>query len=411
MLVARERKIYRNFILSTGLVTALVLSVIFLDMAFRTRQLMNEENLIQARVLFNTIVLTRKWNANYGGVYVEKRPGVSSNPYLEDPDIRTSEGKVFTLRNPALMTREISEYAAREGLFRFHITSLKLLNPGNAADVFETEALREFERGNLKEMSKVENSNGRSSFRYMAPLYVDESCLQCHGRQDYRLGDVRGGISITFDIEDLQKKIKTNTFWIFFFGITSTAMLLGLIAVFMARLIKKLADARQQIERIAITDELTGLYNRRHVLDRFGEEFEKSARLKTNLSCIIADIDHFKNVNDRYGHLKGDGVLKEVGRLLKSTARAYDIAGRYGGEEFLIILPATSLEQAWNYGERIRMQVKETMMDDVQVTISMGVTEIQAGDASIDDLIRRADDALYRAKDAGRDRVDWLPRF
>ena len=201
-----------------------------------------------------------------------------------------------------------------------------------------------------------------------------------------------------------------NTFWIFFFGITSTAMLLGLISVFMARLIKKLADARQQIERIAITDELTGLYNRRHILGRFSEEFEKSARLKTHLSCIIADIDHFKDVNDRYGHLKGDGVLKDVGRLLKSTARAYDIAGRYGGEEFLIILPATSLEQAWNYGERIRMQVKETMMDDVQVTISMGVTGIQAGDASIDDLIRRADDALYRAKDAGRDRVDWLPR-
>ena len=89
MPVTEERNIYRKFIISTSLVIALVLSGIFLDMAIRTRQLINEENLIQARVVFNTILMTRKWNANYGGVYVEKKEGVESNPYLNNPDVRT----------------------------------------------------------------------------------------------------------------------------------------------------------------------------------------------------------------------------------------------------------------------------------------------------------------------------------
>ena len=137
MAAMREKNIYTTFIISTSLVIALVLSGIFLDMTIRTRQLLNEEKIIQARIVFNTIVLARKWNANYGGVYVEKKPGVESNPYLENPDIRTVDGRAFTLRNPAIMTREISEYAEKEGMFKFHITSLKLINPHNKPDEFE----------------------------------------------------------------------------------------------------------------------------------------------------------------------------------------------------------------------------------------------------------------------------------
>ncbi|OGW38659.1 MAG: hypothetical protein A2010_18435, partial [Nitrospirae bacterium GWD2_57_9] len=309
----------------------------------------------------------------------------------------------------ALMTREISELSGREGMFRFHLTSLKLLNPENKPDAFEEQALRMFERDGLKETSTVERINGRTIFRYMAPLYVEEDCLQCHGPQNYRSGDVRGGISISFDIEDLQQKISRNTFLIVLFGVSTTAILLGLIYFFTAQLIRKLADARRQIEKLAITDELTGLFNRRHILTRFNEEFEQGKRLNTCVCCIMADIDHFKAVNDKYGHLKGDAVLKSLGHLFKNMVRAYDIAGRYGGEEFLIILPDTRLEQAWNFAERIRMQAKESLNGDVKITISMGVTCIQDGDGSVDDMIRRADSALYKAKSAGRDRVEWIP--
>jgi diguanylate cyclase (GGDEF)-like protein len=406
MPVTEEKNIYRKFIISTSLVIALVLSGIFLDMAIRTKQLINEENLIQARVVFNTILLTRKWNANYGGVYVEKKEGVESNPYLKNPDVRTIDGRVFTKRNPALMTREIAEYAAQESLFKFHLTSLKLLNPHNQSDEFETQALQMFERGEKSEVGRVEQIHNRSYFRYMAPLYVEEECLQCHREQNYNIGDVRGGISITFDIEDIQHKLKLNTVSIIFFGTTTTSLLIWLIYFFMAQLIKKLAEARNRIENIAITDDLTGIFNRRHILSRFAEEFEKVKRLNTNLSCILADIDQFKSVNDTHGHLAGDEVLKEISHRIRNTIRAYDILGRYGGEEFLILMPDTGLEDAKYLAERIRAHVKDNPIISSKITISLGVTAMQAQDQSVDDVIKRADERLYRAKKSGRDRVE-----
>jgi len=405
MSAMKEKNIYKTFIMSTSLVIALVLSGIFLDMAIRTRQLLNEENIIQARIVFNTIVLARKWNANHGGVYVEKKKGVESNPYLENPDIRTVDGRVFTLRNPALMTREISEYAEKEGLFKFHITSLRLINPHNKPDEFEEKALRQFETGAVKELSRTELVNKRRYFRYMAPLYIEQDCLQCHKHQNYAIGEVRGGISISLDIEKLQSKISYNTITIVVFGIITTLLLLGLIYFFMSRLIKKLEEARQTIEKIAITDQLTEVFNRRHIMSRFEEEFEKFKRLKKKVSCIMADIDNFKAVNDSYGHLAGDQVLKAISHRIRNTVRAYDILGRYGGEEFLIIMPDTSVEDARELAERIRTRVKEETVNNATITLSLGVVCVEESDRSVDDIIRRADQNLYKAKKDGKDRV------
>ncbi|MGC1456030.1 MAG: diguanylate cyclase [Nitrospirota bacterium] len=401
----KENSIYKTFILSTSLVIALVLSGIFLDMAIRTRQLMNEENIIQARIVFNTIVLTRKWNASYGGVYVEKKKGMVSNPYLINPDIKTLDGRVFTLRNPAFMTREISEYAEKEGLFKFHITSLKLMNPHNEPDEFEKKALLQLETGTTKEVFRTELINNRTYFRYMAPLFIEKDCLQCHKHQNYDVGQVRGGISISFDIDDLQGKIRSNTIAIAVFGIITTLLLLGLIIYFMTRLIKSLDEARETIEKIAITDELTELFNRRHIILRFEEEFEKFKRLNTHVSCIMADIDNFKEINDSYGHLTGDRVLKVISARMADEVRAYDILGRYGGEEFLIILPETGLGEARGLAERIRTSVKEELIGKTSVTLSLGVVCVQSSDRTVDDVIRRADENLYKAKKDGKDRV------
>lgn len=405
MAAMKERNIYTTFIISTSLVIALVLSGIFIDMAIRTRQLLNEENIMQARIVFNAIVLARKWNANYGGVYVEKKEGVESNPYLENPDIRTVDGRIFTLRDPAFMTRELSEYAEKEEIFRFHITSLRLMNPHNKPDEFEEKALRQFETGAVKELSQTEVMNKRKYFRYMAPLYIEQDCLQCHKHQNYAIGEVRGGISISLDIEELQSKIRYNTITIVVFGIITTLLLLGLINLFMSRLIKKLDEARQTIEMIAITDQLTEIFNRRYIMSRIEEEFEKFKRLKKNVSCIMADIDNFKAINDAYGHLVGDQVLKEISHRIRNTLRAYDILGRYGGEEFLIIMPETSLEDAGGLAERIRIRVKEEPVNNATVTLSFGVVCVQEGDRTVDDIIRRADQNLYRAKKGGKDRV------
>src|SRR5208337_451022 len=321
MPVRKEKKIYRRFMISTSGVIALVLAMIFFDMAVRTRELINEENVIRARTLFRTILLTRQWNSDYGGVYVEKRPGVESNPYLKNPDITTRDGRIYTLRNPALMTRELSAYAEKDGLFRFHITSMTPMNPQNRPDAFEEEALKHFENGTRRDVFRTEVMNNRTYFRFMAPLYVEKSCLNCHRDEHYAVGDVRGGISITFDIEPIEQNLRFNTLAIIVFGVITTAFLLALIYYFASNLIKKLADARMQIEKNAITDDLTGMYNRRHILTRFSEEFEQGKRMNTNFSCIMADIDQFKAVNDQYGHLAGDEVLKEISRRFKSIIR------------------------------------------------------------------------------------------
>jgi diguanylate cyclase (GGDEF)-like protein len=409
----QERTIYRRYVLSTGLIFLLCLVVIFAMVTATNRKLIYEQAKTEARALFNSIVLTRKWNAVHGGVYVEKKEGMTSNPYLEDPDIIAADGRTFTMKNPALMTREISEYAEREGLFRFHITSLSPLNPDNTADAFEANALKRFEQGE-KEAFQSEQQQARMVFRYMAPLFVGPECLSCHAPQGYKVGQVRGGISITFDAKDIKKIQDTYTFIFIAFGFISIALLLGIGFYFTKRLIRQIAEARRRIETMAIVDELTGMFNRRHLLVRFNQEFGRARRLNKALACVMIDIDHFKGINDKYGHLAGDQLLKETAGLITGSIRTYDIAGRYGGEEFFVIFPDTSFEQARNLAERIRQVIGETLCIQAgipvsgPVTVSIGVASLSAADRSVNDLLLRADKGLYKAKGEGRNRVSWV---
>ena len=247
----------------------------------------------------------------------------------------------------------------------------------------------------------------------MAPLHVEEACLQCHAKQGYKVGDIRGGISILLDIENIHSKLRKNIYLIIFFSIASVSLLLGVIYLFTNRLIRKLVESRQKIEEMVMSDELTGIFNRRHSLMRFGEEFQKAKRFRSNLSCVMIDIDHFKNINDNYGHLIGDKVLKDFSLFLSKFIRAYDILGRYGGEEFLIVLPDTDLESTKHFAERLRREVREMLVikaDSYQInlTISLGVASLSKHDNILDDVLKRADDGLYKAKNTGRDRVAWI---
>jgi diguanylate cyclase (GGDEF)-like protein len=411
-LATKETRTYRLFIFYVGVVICLALSGIFIGTALQTKRLINDEILAEARAYFKHILITRKWNSDYGGVYVEKKEGMKSNPYLKDPDITAVDGTVYTKKNPALMTREISGHAKKKGLFTFNITSLKLINPNNVPDAFETRALRLFEGGKI-EVYETEEISERKHFRYMAPLYIDESCLQCHEEQGYNVGDIRGGISVTFDIESIQYRLSKNLYTILFLGIASMALLLGIVYLIERNLIRKLAKARKKIELAAMTDELTGIFNRRHVMKRFKEEFGRANRMGDNLGCILIDIDHFKRINDTYGHLVGDRVLQDVAKHLQGSIRTYDILGRYGGEEFLVVLPDTDCDHAATLTERIRESMKSGVIIEtdtkkeihISVTISAGVPGRLKEDRSVDNIIKRADDALYGAKQAGRDRV------
>jgi diguanylate cyclase (GGDEF)-like protein/PAS domain S-box-containing protein len=172
----------------------------------------------------------------------------------------------------------------------------------------------------------------------------------------------------------------------------------------------KAALALQQ--ELAHTDTLTGINNRRHLYELAEREFEIAARYHQPLSAIMFDIDHFKQVNDTYGHAIGDQVLQRVTEVTCAELRSADVIGRYGGEEFVIILPMTNAKQAYPLAERIRMGVAAirvpTEKGDAAVTLSIGIVEViySMQDGSAENLIRRADEAMYIAKQAGRNRTE-----
>ena len=169
----------------------------------------------------------------------------------------------------------------------------------------------------------------------------------------------------------------------------------------------------QQLRRSASIDELTGACNRRWLLERLRDEAVRARRHRTPLCVLMLDLDHFKRVNDAYGHRIGDAVLEGVGRVLRTTLRAGDFAGRYGGEEFCVVLTDTPLPGARVVAERIRRQVSALAVrapdgSGVGVACGIGVAEADTGRDPME-AIELADRALYRAKAAGRDRVELAP--
>ncbi len=172
----------------------------------------------------------------------------------------------------------------------------------------------------------------------------------------------------------------------------------------------ELKASNAKLEQLSTTDPLTGLRNRRYMMEMLEKEMQRAERKGTHLSMIMLDIDHFKQVNDRYGHQSGDRVLVDVAGLSSVEMRSYDCAARYGGEEFALVLPETSHDDAISIAERIRSRIQQHpftgQLKGVRVTVSLGVATYPADFiTSIEDLIREADEALYRAKGAGRNRV------
>ncbi|MCW8884438.1 MAG: sensor domain-containing diguanylate cyclase [Motiliproteus sp.] len=167
--------------------------------------------------------------------------------------------------------------------------------------------------------------------------------------------------------------------------------------------------AKQQAEQLARTDELTGINNHRAFYQHAMELHQRSVRYGNPYSIIIFDLDHFKHINDSHGHLVGDQVLKIIGKLTSQVIRRADIAGRIGGEEFAIILPETSSNEAYELAERLRTQIASAALNvnqqSLRFTASFGLSQFCQGDSSFESVIKRSDDALYTAKSKGRNRV------
>jgi diguanylate cyclase (GGDEF)-like protein len=175
------------------------------------------------------------------------------------------------------------------------------------------------------------------------------------------------------------------------------------------RRVDGLVAARQESERLSVTDGLTQLYNQRHFRDRLQVEWRRVQRYQDPLGVLFVDLDFFKDVNDRYGHLMGDKVLKVAAAAIRACLRDVDFAARYGGEEFAVLLPATDLEGAAAVGERVRQNIRRLRFDAhprLRLTASVGVAALPHPDLPTpEQLVGAADDALYRAKHEGRDRV------
>lgn len=184
--------------------------------------------------------------------------------------------------------------------------------------------------------------------------------------------------------------------------------------------IKKLQDdlkkSNELLHDLSITDFLTGLYNRRYLIESLNREIVRADRKDGSLSLIVIDIDHFKRVNDTYGHQQGDLVLQIVSGIIKKELRNYDIAARFGGEEFFAILPDVTAAEAMLVAERIRSAVEDYRFEndlfDLELTISLGVADLSfLSCQTVDNFIKLADDALYRAKSNNRNCVELARNF
>ncbi len=184
---------------------------------------------------------------------------------------------------------------------------------------------------------------------------------------------------------------------------------------FVNALRRRLSDSNRQlklaydrIELIAVHDELTGLHNRRYLMDAMAREHSRAKRLRTTFAVCLVDIDHFKRVNDKLGHAAGDAVLRHFAEIAKAGLRSVDVLGRYGGEEFLLILPDTDRAGARGAAERLRAAIEAAgfpqLPADWRVTATVGVAAHRSGE-SVEELVARADGALYEGKAAGRNRV------
>jgi diguanylate cyclase (GGDEF)-like protein len=384
----------------------------FIGIFWRITSLIDQRVAEQASSYADLIVDARAWNAMHGGVWVLKTPTSPTNPYLRalgvEPDTSTVSGATLTLRNPTAMTNEMSRIALANDQVTFRLTSLKPVNPADKPDAWERQQLERF-TNNRAQVTHIETRGNARVLRLMRPLITEPDCLRCHAKQGYRVGDVRGALSVLVPLGPTDAAVKRSA-WILVGIFILVAIITGLVGYgLLRRLTSTLEESEVMLRLAATTDALTGVSNRRAVFERLAEEVVRARRLKSSLGVIVMDIDHFKRVNDAFGHAAGDAVLREITTRLSAQLREYDMLGRIGGEEFLLVAPVTELDALMHLAERLRLAVCERPVvhegASIRASVSAGITVGLAED-TIDTLVARADTALYEAKANGRNRVE-----
>ena len=349
----------------------------------------------------------RRWVGGHGGVYVETGGDVApldSLSALTERDIQTESGRKITLLNsPSLLRRIVKEFEGSSS-DRIRLIAYNPINPSGKPDPWEMSNLELLQKGQ-KEIREMVEKDGKMVFRLLYPIKLQPKCIKCHGDWKKTNRKVVGGLSVVVDktpydrsYGELVKKLSMGYLGLWFFGVIG----LLLFDVSGAKLLKK-------IEYTSIHDKLTGLRNRGAIERRLHDELKLAERYNKPFSILLLDIDHFKQVNDQYGHHIGDETLRIVGNLLRQHIRETDISGRYGGEEFLILAPNTDLESSIILAQRILQGFHNSKvpLDDktasISVTASIGISSLSEKVNSADELLKTADKALYKAKNQGRD--------
>jgi len=191
----------------------------------------------------------------------------------------------------------------------------------------------------------------------------------------------------------------------------ATASSFAALMLTSTRLELELKMTQDELELLANTDPLTGLYNRRYFKEVAQQEFVRARRFNQSFGILFADLDHFKSINDTYGHDRGDAVLAHIAHIIKRQVRQVDVVARLGGEEFIVLLIQSNEQSIPDVARRVREAIEKNIVemdgDNIQCTVSIGISSLSSEDNSIEDIIKRADSAMYVAKENGRNRVQF----
>ena len=243
-------KLQGKFIIANGAILLFSYGFLYLYSSQKQHDLIYAQATQQARMLHKQVVLTRKWVADHHGLFVLQSNDSRPNPFLDTPVIHAASGQVYVKRNPAMVTRELSEYAAQDGWCMFRVTSLTPVNPANAPDEFERASLLQLKKGDQKEVVSVENYQDGRILRYIAPLTIEQSCLGCHAQHGYALGDIRGGLSVTIPIKWADNIIHDNNRAIITYGLLSIAMVTAMLFWLFSTLVSRpLAQLTSTMDR------------------------------------------------------------------------------------------------------------------------------------------------------------------